>query len=469
MVFSSLTFLFLYLPVVLLIYYLCPRKYRNAVLLIFSLVFYGWGEPLYITIMLFSTALDYVCGYFVGKYRQSNVRRARIALAVSMIGNLGMLGFFKYSGFLVENLAMIPGLSGLTAPSITLPIGISFYTFQSMSYTIDVYRGDAPVQKNILNFGAYVTLFPQLVAGPIVRYKDIAAQMNERRETLDQFASGVQLFCVGMAKKVLLANQFGILWEQFKAVPPSQLSVVGAWVGIVAYALQIYFDFSGYSDMAIGLGRMFGFEFPINFNYPYIAKSITDFWRRWHITLSSWFREYVYIPLGGNRKGLPRTYLNLFVVWMLTGFWHGASWNFIIWGIYFAVLLMVEKAFLLRGLQKAPAWVGHLYTLLMVLISWVFFSIDSLPQAGAYLAVMFGGGASLIDAQALHGLLYWAVLFAVGGIAATPLGKQVYQKFLLRFPRLEGWLAPALCVLVLLVCTACFVDSSYNPFLYFRF
>jgi len=470
MVFSSLTFLFLYLPIVLLIYYLCSRKWRNAALFLVSLFFYGWGEPLYLFIMLFSTVLDYVCGYFAGKYREVNKKRAKAAVLVSVIVNLGLLGFFKYSGFILENLALIPGLSFIKPFQIALPIGISFYTFQSMSYTIDVYRGDAPTQKNIVNFGAFITLFPQLIAGPIVRYKDIAQQLNERRETIDEFAVGIQLFCVGLAKKVLLANSFGQLWDLFQYQAAGELSVLGAWVGAIAFGLQIYFDFSGYSDMAIGLGHMFGFRFPINFNYPYISASITEFWRRWHITLSTWFREYIYIPLGGNRKGLPRTYWNLFVVWMLTGVWHGASWNFMAWGIYFAILLMLEKAFLLSWLKKAPKWVGHVYTLFLVLISWVLFAFESLPAGFAYIGSMFGFGVNgLADTRAMYGLLYWLPLLVIGFVGSTPFMKNRYLNLAQKRPNALQWLAPAFCLVVLVLCTAYLVDASYNPFLYFRF
>ena len=324
MVFSSILFMFIYLPVVLALYYLSPLKWRCIVLFVVNLIFYGWGEPIYVSLMIFSTVVDYVHGMLVEKYR-ANDKLARKIVLSSVLINLGLLFFFKYIDFFIANLALIPAFSSLKPLGVSLPIGISFYTFQTMSYTIDVYRNDAPVQKNIIKFGDYVSLFPQLIAGPIVRYKDVAEQLNEREHSVDKFASGVRRFIVGLAKKVLLANNIGMLWDVYKVMPAEELTTLGAWLGIIAFSFQIYFDFSGYSDMAIGLGRMIGFEFLENFNYPYISKSITEFWRRWHISLGTWFREYVYIPLGGNRKGTLRTFLNIFIVWAITGFWHGAS------------------------------------------------------------------------------------------------------------------------------------------------
>ncbi len=376
MLFSSNVFLFAFLPVVLLLYFICPRRLRNPVLLLWSLVFYGWGEPVYLFLMIATILLNYGFGLWIHK-KQAAGEKAKLPLVLGVVANLVILGFFKYAGFFVQQLqAVVPFLSGVKAPEISLPIGISFYVFQSMSYVIDVYRNDAPVQKNPLTFGTYVTLFPQLIAGPIVRYKDVAEQMETRRENVHDFASGVQLFVLGLGKKVLLANPMGNLWNLLQA----EGGTLTAWVGILAYSLQIYFDFSGYSDMARGLGRMFGFEFLENFNYPYISASITEFWRRWHISLSTWFREYVYIPLGGNRKGLPRQILNLLIVWGLTGFWHGASWNFILWGLYYAVLLILEKLFLLKLLKKAPGIFGHLYTIFAVLLGWVLFYFENLFQ-----------------------------------------------------------------------------------------
>ena len=346
LVFSSNVFLFAYLPAVLLLYYLCPRRWRNLLLFVVSLVFYGWGEPVYLALMLFTIALNYLGGLLIDRYR-SRAKRAKRLLALTVVLNLALLGFFKYTGFVLESLkSLIPGMSSLAVPEIALPIGISFYIFQSMSYTIDVYRRDAPVQRDPIGFGAYVSMFPQLIAGPIVKYKDVAEQLSCRRETVEKFASGVSVFIIGLGKKLLLANQMGLLWENLS----SSGGTVSAWVGMLAYTLQIYFDFSGYSDMAIGLGRMLGFEFLKNFDYPYISRSITEFWRRWHISLSTWFREYVYIPLGGNRRGLRRQLLNIFIVWALTGLWHGASWNFVLWGLYYGIWLSLES----RAWKKYP-------------------------------------------------------------------------------------------------------------------
>jgi len=470
MIFSSVLFLFLYLPLVLLCYYIVPRRFRNCILFLFSLLFYGWGEPIYIVIMLFSTLLDYMCGHFAHKFRLSAPKKAKAAVITSVIINLGMLGFFKYANFFIQNINTLFATELLKPLSITLPIGISFYTFQSMSYTIDVYRGDAPVQRRIIDFGAFITLFPQLIAGPIVRYSDISNELNERCENTDLFAQGITQFIAGLGKKVLLANNFGLLWDLYSTQPSAELSILGAWIGIIGYAMQIYFDFSGYSDMAIGLGKLFGFHFPRNFNYPYTANSITDFWRRWHITLSTWFREYVYIPLGGNRKGPSRTYLNLFIVWMLTGFWHGASWNFIAWGVYFAVLLILEKWFILRLLERWPGWLRHVYTLLLVLISWVLFSIETLPEAFSYIGAMFGtGNGLLLDTRALHGLVYWMPLMIIGFIGATPFMKNQYSRLIERFPVCLPRCILVLCIICLTLCTAYLVDASYNPFLYFRF
>ena len=345
MLFSSNVFLFAFLPAVILTYYLVPQVLRNPVLLIFSLFFYGWGEPVYLFLMIGDILLNYICGLWIAAERKQG-KKGRTALVTGVVLNLLLLGFFKYAGSLFGDLA----------PDIPLPIGISFYVFQSMSYIIDYYRDDAPLQKNVLTFGTYVTLFPQLIAGPIVRYADVAQMLQTRRENLSQFAAGVQTFIIGLSKKVLLANAMGNLWNLLQV----QQGTLTAWMGLLAYTLQIYFDFSGYSDMAIGLGRMFGFEFLINFDYPYISSSITEFWRRWHISLSTWFKEYVYIPLGGNRKGIRRQILNIIVVWLLTGLWHGASWNFVLWGGYYAVLLILEKVFLLKWLKKIPTVLRHL-------------------------------------------------------------------------------------------------------------
>lgn len=462
MVFSSLLFLFFYLPAVLAVYYLVPSKWRNLWLFLVNLVFYGWGEPVYLLLMLLSIAVNYAAGLLVGRHHE----RGKSILAVNAVINLGLLFFFKYYDFLAGSLGQLPFLSFWKPLGVSLPIGISFYTFQNMSYPIDVYRGDAQPQRSFIRYGTYVALFPQLIAGPIVRYKDIADQLESRKESADQFASGAGRFCVGLAKKVLLANNAGALWDVYKAMDPAALSAADAWLGALAFTLQIYFDFSGYSDMAIGLGRMLGFEFVENFNYPYLAKSITDFWRRWHISLSTWFRDYVYIPLGGNRKGLKRQILNLLIVWTLTGIWHGASWNFLLWGLYYALLLIVEKVFLYEKLQKAPGWLGHLYALLFIVIGWVLFSVEDLGQCVAYLRSMFFGGAGAVSGVFRYYLRSYAPSLVVMAIAATPLLKKGYSRLSDRFTRFAG---PVLALLALFLCTAYLVDSTYNPFLYFRF
>lgn len=467
MVFSSLVFMFIYLPVVLAVYYIVPARWRNIWLFVVNLVFYGWGEPVYILLMLFSIVINYISGLIVGTNRETNIRRAKTALIVNTAINLALLLFFKYFDFIAENLALIPGLDFIKPLGITLPIGISFYTFQTMSYPIDVYRGDASSQRSIIKFGTYVALFPQLIAGPIVRYKDVADQLDEREMNADKFAQGIRRFIVGLGKKVLLANNIGMLWDAFYATPTAELTTAGAWLGIIAFTFQIYFDFSGYSDMAIGLGHMLGFDFLENFNYPYISRSITEFWRRWHISLGTWFRDYVYIPLGGNRKGLYRQFINIFVVWALTGIWHGASWNFLLWGLYYAVLLMLEKAFLLKWLDKAPAAVSHIYTMLLVVIGWALFAIDDISQLGSYLGVMFGvGGAGCISPQVLYYLRSYGPMLVILLIACLPLGKQLFAKLP---EKLRTVLVPILIVFVLLISTAYLVDSTYNPFLYFRF
>ena len=461
MLFSSNVFLFAFLPSVLLIYYIFPKKIRNIVLLLWSLVFYGWGEPVYLFLMVFTILLNYLFGMWVhGRF--SKGKKAKLVLALGVALNLALLGFFKYAGFFVTQLkAILPFMAGVEAPQISLPIGISFYVFQSMSYIIDVYRRDAPVQKNPLTFGTYVTLFPQLIAGPIVRYADVALQMNNRKESISQFSSGVQRFVLGMAKKVLLANTMGLLWDMLR---PEQ-GTLTAWVGIIAYALQIYFDFSGYSDMAIGLGRMFGFEFLENFNYPYISKSITEFWRRWHISLSTWFKEYVYIPLGGNRKGLPRQILNLLIVWGLTGFWHGASWNFLLWGLYYAVLLIIEKLFLLKVLNKLPGFIRHIYSIVLVLFGWALFFFEDMTALGGFFSQLFT--ASATSGHALNIILGYLPMLAISMIAAVPLfktfGNRYGQKAAVRYAKL------GVVAVLLVLCVAALVSQSYNPFIYFKF
>ena len=470
MVFSSLIFLFAYLAITLVLYYAVPFKARNAVLFVVSLIFYGWGEPKYIVVMLFSILVAYIFGFFVGKYRESAPKKARAYLIVSILLNLSALLFFKYANFFIENLALIPGLGGLKPiEGLKLPVGISFYTFQIMSYTIDVYRGDARVQRRIVPFGAYVTLFPQLIAGPIVRYSDVDEQLTNRREPVDKFASGVQRFCAGLAKKVLLADTVYVLLGHYHDAFAFEKTVLGAWLIVILYTFQIYFDFSGYSDMAIGLGRMLGFEFLENFNYPYISKSITEFWRRWHISLSTWFREYVYIPLGGNRRGKLRQYRNIAVVWLLTGFWHGASWNFLLWGAYFCVLLIVEKLFLYKWLQKAPAVLAHLYTMFFVCISWLIFYFTDLGEGLTCLKAMFGVGvSSFATPTVVYDLLRYLPLLLICVLAATPLPKRLFDALKNRFVTMR-YAQVLLIAGAFLVITAYLVDSTFSPFLYYRF
>ena len=465
MVFSSIPFLYFFLPAVLILYFAVPQKFRNTILFLCSLIFYAWGEPVYITIMLFSTIVDYTNGLLIARFEGCEWKR-KFILICDIVINLGILMFFKYSDFFINNINTITN-SNISLLGLALPIGVSFYTFQTMSYTIDVYRHDAPVQKNIISFGAYVTLFPQLIAGPIVRYNTIAEQLDSRRESFSMFFDGMARFCLGLAKKVLIANNVGALWDLISATPTSQLSVVSAWIGIIAFALQIYFDFSGYSDMAIGLGKIFGFTFEENFNYPYISKSITEFWRRWHISLGTWFREYVYIPLGGNRKGNIQTYINIFVVWFLTGFWHGASWNFAVWGLYFAVILIIEKTFLLKLLEKLPGFVSHIYSIILILLGWVIFAFDSLTDGFAYFKAMIGiNSTGFLDAVAIYNISSYAVMFIIGIIASLPLCKKLFDKYC---GRTRYVLMGILSLISLVVCTIYLVSSAYNPFLYFRF
>lgn len=468
MVFSSLLFLFLFLPATILVYYLSPRGLRNAVLLVASLVFYAWGEPLYILIMLFSTVFDYANGLLIDKYRHRKAI-ARTVFMVSIAGSLGILCFFKYAGFVVDNINQLFHLH-LQAADLPLPVGISFYTFQTMSYVVDVYRDKVPVQRNIVSFGAYVTMFPQLVAGPIVKYGDIAGQLASRKVTLDRFGEGAELLMRGLAKKVLLANNIGLLWTSVKATPMEDLSVLSAWLGIIAFTFQIYFDFSGYSDMARGLGKMFGFDFMKNFNYPYLSKSVTEFWRRWHISLGSWFREYVYIPLGGNRSGLPKQLRNLFVVWLATGLWHGASWNFIVWGLYFGFFVTVEKLFLLKWLQQRSGIAGHVYTLLIVIIGWVLFEFENMAAALQFIGTMFGFGAhGFADNMALYSLSTNLVLLVVLALCATPLPRKALSHLRERSKMAGAMAVPAIYFVLMMLSTAYLVNETYNPFLYFRF
>ncbi len=465
MVFSSLLFLFIYFAAVLVIYYVTPRKFRNLFLFFANLVFYGWGEPVFVLLMLFSTVVDYTCGYFIDKYRTKNKKIAKTFLITSVVINLSLLGFFKYAGFITDTLNAIPFFS-LPSIEVPLPIGISFYTFQTMSYSIDVYRNDAPVQRNIITFGTYVALFPQLIAGPIVRYKDVAYQLDHRRETLDSFTKGVKLFCIGLGKKVLLANQMGLMWDTIRESGEVN-GWLGSFIGILGYTFQIYFDFSGYSDMACGLGNMFGFEFLKNFDYPYISKSITEFWRRWHISLGTWFREYVYIPLGGNRMGPTRQILNLLIVWFLTGFWHGASYNFILWGLFYGVLLIFEKLVFKKVLDKIPAILQHIYTMFFVIMGWVMFYFVEMEELLDFVVDLFSFTGPVIGESALSTTISFLPLIAISVVASTPLAMNLYKK--IKSTPLKNAVDTAFVLAIIVLCTASLVNQSYNPFLYFRF
>lgn len=438
MLFSSNTFLFGFLPTVVVLYYLCPRRYRNVLLLLSSLIFYGWGEPKYVLLMLVSILLNYFCGLAAAK-RQAQQRSTKGVLIVGVVLNLGMLGFFKYGKFFF----------GSAFPDIPLPIGISFYIFQAMSYLIDVCRREVEVQKNVLTFGTYVTLFPQLIAGPIVRYRDVADMLETRKESLPQFSHGIRRFIIGLSKKVLLANTFGAAWNALQGT----VGTAAAWLGLLCYTLQIYFDFSGYSDMAIGLGQLFGFSFLENFNFPYISASITEFWRRWHISLSTWFKEYVYIPLGGNRKGLARQIFNILVVWLLTGLWHGASWNFVLWGGYYAALLILEKCWLLKASEKLPLALRRICTMVLVMLGWALFYFEDLGALGAFLGRLFTLAPSA-------GIWFYLPVVALGCLCATPVLKRV---------KLPDWLCWMVLTLLLVLCIASLARQSYNPFIYFRF
>ena len=468
MLFSSIPFLYYFLPIVVIVYFCLPKVLKNAWLLISSLVFYGWGEPKYVFLMIGTIVLFYGCGLGIGYAKKQGFKR--FWLILSVVISLGLLAIFKYADFFVENFNAVTGLS-VPLLRLALPIGISFYTFQCLSYTIDVYRGNAQMQKNPIHFGAYVALFPQLIAGPIVRYVDVARELKEREHTWDNVALGMRRFLIGLAKKIIIADNLALLQELFRA--SDQPSVLFYWMYAVAFMLNIYFDFSGYSDMAIGLGRIFGFRFVENFDYPYLSKSITEFWRRWHMSLGSWFRDYVYIPLGGNRVKKLRWVFNILVVWMLTGFWHGAAWNFILWGLMFAVLLLIEKW--VPAIKKLPSFLQHFYVLLLVCISFVLFNatvpgtnVPSVAQAGKDLACMFGfGGLPLVSSHAWYYLRSYAVLLIVAIVGATPLAKKLACR--VGETRVGAVLEWVLMGILLLVCTAYLVDGSFSPFLYLRF
>ena len=472
MVFSSLLFMFRFLPLVLILYYAAHVKLRNVILFLFSLFFYAWGEPKYVFLMLCSITVD----YFIGKRIQKCRNEGRMSAAgrwmlLSVIYNLSVLGFFKYSAFLIGKVNALFG-TDIPLPGLTGPFGIYFFTFQTMSYTIDVYRGVTQAQTSWLNYGTYVSMFPQLIAGPIVQYKTIAKQLKERTETTDDFVAGITRFLAGVGKKVLLANNIGVLWDTVSAMPLASLPAATAWLGAIAYTFQIYFDFSGYSDMAIGLGQMFGFHFLENFNYPYISRSITEFWRRWHISLSSWFREYVYIPLGGNRKGAAKQIRNIAIVWMLTGIWHGASWNFVLWGVYYGILLILEKFIFGKALKKLPKALQHVYTLFFVVISWVIFAFDNVGAGIGYIGAMFGAGVGFADSTTVYLLYNYAVMLIVLVLGSTELPKKAAAWIMKKLGEASAAAVVLHCLFyaaVFLLSVAYLVDASYNPFLYFRF
>ncbi len=471
MVFSSTLFLFRFLPIIMILYFLAPGRTKNVLLLLGSLIFYAWGEPIYVLLMLFSTISDYLHGRAIGRARSKGMKKA--LLVSSIVINLGVLCFFKYADFLVGTVNQLAGTQ-IPLLNLPLPIGISFYTFQTMSYSIDVYRGQAKVQKNLLDFAVFVTMFPQLIAGPIVRYVDVEKNLHERKPDILQIHYGMRRFVFGLAKKVLLANNMGLIWTEISSRNLGTLTGMSAWLGILAYTFQIYFDFSGYSDMAIGLGACFGFHFPENFNYPYISRSITEFWRRWHMTLSSWFREYVYIPLGGNRKGLERQLVNILIVWTLTGIWHGAGWNFLLWGMWFALWLILEKMFLKKGLEVLPRIVGNLYTMFLVIIGWVFFAIESGSHAISYLKVMLGmGQAGWMQTSSLFDGMENLVIFGIAILGSTPvfawIGRRMKASTNGLGIALYRVLDKVVLAVLLIASIAYIVDATYNPFLYFRF
>ena len=486
MVFSSLMFLYIFLPVVLILYFISPMKIKNLIIFVSGILFYAWGEPVCVFIMLLSTVVDYTAGIFMHKF-DDNQKKRTICLIVSVAMNIGLLALFKYSDFIIDTVNAIFNLEilnpvvrlnrfinsifdlGLNEERVDLPIGISFFTFQSMSYTIDLYRRNIKVQKSFINFSSYVSLFPQIVAGPIVRYEDVQKEIDTRKINLNMVADGIAIFIKGLSKKVLLANNIGILWTSIKAMDYSEISVVTAWLGILAFTFQIYFDFSGYSDMAVGLGKILGFNFPQNFDHPYMSKSVSEFWRRWHMTLGNWFKSYVYISLGGNRKGLLRTLINLIIVWALTGLWHGSSWNFVIWGLYFGIIIIIERIGFGKILEKLPSFVSILYTFILVVFGWVLFDTVDLPSCLNYFKAMFGGSGVFIDGDAKYFIITNILIFVLCIFGSTDLFGKILSKIKSKNNALIEWSAPFIQVILILVCTSFLVNATYNPFLYFRF
>lgn len=466
MVFSSIVFLYIFLPIMLIIYFIVPNKFKNAVMIVASLIFFAWGEIRYIFIMLLLAVMDYICGKKINQYWE-NKNKKRVYLFIDVSINLLILFFFKYADFIIGNINNITHLN-IPLLHIPLPIGVSFNTFQSLSYIIDVYRGTVKYEKSFYNYLAYTTLFPQIIAGPIVRYENVDEELENKKISIDNFTVGIKRFIIGLGKKVLIANNIGALWNLIETGDYGNLTFVLAWFGIIAFALQIYFDFSGYSDMAIGLAKIFGMDFNENFNLPYISKSITEFWRRWHITLSSWFRDYIYIPLGGNRKGLVKQIRNILIVWFLTGAWHGASWNFILWGLYFGVILILEKIFILKMLDKAGKICSHIYAIVLILIGWVIFAFEDLSKIGMYLQSMFNVN-NFINNETLYYLRNYGGIAIIGIICSTTLVKKLIDKLNKSTNKSCKVLEIIMYMMILILCTANLVSDSFNPFLYFRF
>lgn len=468
MVFSSIAFLYIFLPIMLLIYFIVPSKFKNAVMILASLIFFAWGEIKYIFIMLILAVMDFVCGRNIDK-NIGNKKKMRLYLYIDVGVNLFILFFFKYSDFIIANINNITGFN-IPLLNIPLPIGVSFNTFQSLSYIIDVYRGTVKCEKSFYNYLAYTTLFPQIIAGPIVRYETVDEELEVKNISMDNFTKGMKRFIIGLGKKVLIANNVGSLWNLIETGAYYEMSPLLAWTGIVAFALQIYFDFSGYSDMAIGLANIFGMDFDENFNYPYISKSITEFWRRWHMTLSSWFKDYIYIPLGGNRKGFLKQMRNILVVWFLTGAWHGASWNFILWGVYFGVILIFEKLFLLKFLEKLPKIARHMYAVFLILFSWVIFAFEDLSKVGMYFSSLFNLNRNkFFDLEGMYYFNNYAVIIFIGIVMSTPIFKRLIDKLDNNNSVFSQSLVSIIYILIFLLSTASLVTDTFNPFLYFRF
>ena len=466
MVFSSIVFLYIFLPIMLLIYFIVPKKFKNAVMIVASLIFFAWGEIKYIFIMLLLAIMDYICGKKIDQY-ENNLKKKRLFLFIDVGVNILILFFFKYADFIISNINQITNLN-IPLLNIPLPIGVSFNTFQSLSYIIDVYRKTVKCEKSFYNYLTYTTLFPQIIAGPIVRYETVDEELENKNISMDNFTKGIKRFIIGLGKKVLIANNIGALWNIIEIGNYENLTFVLAWFGIIAFALQIYFDFSGYSDMAIGLAKIFGMDFDENFNFPYISKSITEFWRRWHITLSSWFRDYVYIPLGGNRKGFIKQIRNILIVWFLTGAWHGASWNFILWGLYFGVILILEKMIILKLLNKAGNIFRHIYAIILILIGWVIFAFEDLSKIGMYLQAMFNVN-NFINNETLYYLRNYGGIAIIGIICSTAIVKKLIDKINTSDKKKTKALEIIMYMLILVLCTANLVSDTFNPFLYFRF